>query len=115
MTPDIYLPGAVAFADDVNLFLGEFSRTPLTNRLLDVARFMTVDSKSMHDLRMALFELSRQRFQTDSSVPLLSLASFTSDGTLLDEAISMLRAKGYSWLLLEDAISVLNRRKDSFL
>jgi hypothetical protein len=111
MTPDLVLQGCLVVAEDVNtLFNG--LRSSLADRLLDVTKFMTMDNKSMHGLRMALFGLS-QTPNAPEELPLLNYAQFASDGTLLDEATSMIRAKGYG-VHLEDAISILNRRRDSF-
>lgn len=111
-TPDLNLKGCLVVAEDVKaLFSGLDS--PLAARLLVITSFMTMDSRQMHALRMALFGLA-QPFSHPNEALLLNYAQFSSDGTLLDEAISMLRAKGYA-LDLDDAISILNRRKDSFL
>lgn len=112
ITPDLNLKGCLLVAEDVKaLFNG--LRSPLAARLLGITTFMTMDSRQMHALRMALFGLARPFSHPDES-PFVSYSQFSSDGTLLDEAISMLQAKGYA-LHLEDAISILNRRKDSFL
>jgi hypothetical protein len=112
MTPDLNLKGCLVVAEDAKvLFTGLDSQ--LAARLLGVASFMTMDSRQMHSLRMALFGLA-QPFSHPDETPLLNYSQFSLDGTLLDEAMSMLRAKGYA-LHLEDAISILNRRKDSFL
>ena len=111
MTPELMLKGCLVVAEDMKvLFHGLHS--PLADRLLQVTRFMTMDSKNMHGLRMALFGLS-QTPNTLEELPLLKYEQFAFDGTLLDEAISMIRAKGYG-VHLEDAISIMNRRRDVF-
>jgi len=111
MTPELISEGCRVVAEDVN-FLFHGLHSALADRLLQVTRFMTMDNKNMHGLRMALFGLS-QTPNAPEELPLLNYAQFVSDGTLLNEATSMIRAKGYG-LHLEDAISILNRRRDSF-
>ena len=111
MTPDLVLQGCLVVAEDVKILFSSL-RSSLADRLFDVTAFMTMDNKNMRGLRMALFGLS-QSPNAPEEPPLLNFAQFASDGTLLDEATSMIRAKGYG-VHLEDAISVLNRRRDSF-
>lgn len=112
MTPDLYLQGCLVVAEDVKtLFHG--LRSSLADRLLNVTKFMTMDNKGMHGLRMALFGLSQATPNAPEESPLLSYTHFAADGTLANEATSMIRAKGYG-LHLEDAVSIMNRRSDSF-
>ncbi|CAJ1943040.1 unnamed protein product [Cylindrotheca closterium] len=103
MTPEIWQTGARVFARDVHvLFFG--APFPLCQRLLDVAILMTVDSKVAHSLFLALVGLTGARR--------LSMDDFINDERLFDEAVSMIRAKGFNRLELSDVISVLGRRRD---
>mmetsp|Transcript_40061 Transcript_40061/g.96721 ORF Transcript_40061/g.96721 Transcript_40061/m.96721 type:complete len:727 (-) Transcript_40061:188-2368(-) len=103
MTPEIWQTGTRVFARDVHiLFFG--APFPLCQRLLDVVSLMTVDNKLAHSLFLALVGLTgAQR---------LSMDDFVNDERLFDEAVSMIRAKGFSRLELPDAISILSRRRD---
>lgn len=106
MTPEISLTGAQSFYGDVVGLFGAPPLPPLAMRLIDVARFMAMDSKPFQEMKMAISGLVQP---VPSSGP-LHFESFAQDGTILDEAVSMIRAKGYSWLHLEDVVSILNRR-----
>ncbi|KAL3941858.1 MAG: hypothetical protein SGBAC_003850 [Bacillariaceae sp.] len=103
MTPEIWQTGARIFARDVRvLFLG--APFPLCQRLLDVISLIVVENKSAHGLFLALLGLTgAQR---------LSIDDFLNDERLFDEAVSMIRAKGFNSLELPDAISILTRRRN---
>uniref|UniRef100_A0A7S1Y6J6 Uncharacterized protein n=1 Tax=Grammatophora oceanica TaxID=210454 RepID=A0A7S1Y6J6_9STRA len=120
MTPDLALEGCKAFAQDLNelmMFGGssnskssssqEHTLPPFAKRLEDVVNLMSMDTKPLRDLKMALGGLGAGGLS-----PVLSYTAFSQDGTLMEEAMSMLRAKGFAWIHLEDAISVLNRRDE---
>lgn len=111
MTPVLVLEGCLVVAEDVKTLFHDV-HSQLADRLLNVSSFITMENRAMHGLRIALLGLS-QTENAPGEVPLLNYAQFVSDGTLLNEAMSMVRAKGYA-LHLEDAISILNRRRDSF-
>ena len=106
MTPEITFAGAKCFHSDVMALLGDLPHPPLAMRLFDVTKFMTIPPKSFHELSMAISCL----VQVDPFVEPLHIGAFEEDGTVLDDAVSMLRAKGFSWMYLEEALSILNRR-----
>jgi hypothetical protein len=107
MTPDIELSGAKTFHRDVRGLFGSPPLPPLAMRLLDVTTFMSMDNKPFQEMKLAISGLLHQ---TPVSGPLL-YEEFVQDGTLLDEAVLMVRAKGYTWIHLEDVVSILNRRQ----
>lgn len=113
MTPDVELEGAAVFARDVKLLTKLFGPTEKERfrGLLDATTFMALPSDRMHSLRLALSGLIQHlegfENQEDTTV---SFNYFSSDATLFNEATSMLRAKGFEHLELQDAISILNRR-----
>ena len=115
VTPDIYQTGATVFARDVHTLLGSsvsgdggssssYNELPLLQRLLDLTRLMSMTTSSLQGLAHALGGLTGGVF--------LDPEDFASDGTLQQEAMSMIQAKGFKWLELDDVISVLNRRRD---
>jgi len=112
MTPDITQGGAMVFCRDIRALFGldgkkkdEINLPPLVMRLFDVIDFMSSDCKVFGEIKMAICGL------VHGGEP-LHMHSFTQDGTLQDEASLMIRAKGYSWMYLDDVVSVLNRRKE---
>ncbi|CAB9509343.1 expressed unknown protein [Seminavis robusta] len=107
----IILPeGAVIFERDVLALFEDLSSWKEVERLLDVAKLMNMHLKPLEGLHSALMGLIGG--PEDPTRPwLLHSHQFTQDAALFDQAICMLRAKGFS-LDLEDALSVLNRRKD---
>lgn len=103
MTPEIWQTGARVFARDVQLlFFG--APFPLCRRLLDVVNIMTVDYKLARSLFFGLVGLTGSN--------MLSMDDFVNDERLFDEAVSMIRAKGFDKLELPDAVSILSRRRD---
>lgn len=117
LTPEVIPEGAAIFASDVQALFQSLStvaetktRFPVVERLLDVVRLMSLPASSLVTLQSALSGLVGG--PEDPSRPWqLHVHQFTADATLFDEAVSMLRAKGFS-CELEDAISVFNRRRD---
>mmetsp|Transcript_24873 Transcript_24873/g.37574 ORF Transcript_24873/g.37574 Transcript_24873/m.37574 type:complete len:680 (+) Transcript_24873:117-2156(+) len=112
MTPDINHAGAQVFCRDTRALFGtdmtreeESNLPPSAMRLFDVINFMSCSHKLFREIKMAICGLVHHREP-------LRMHSFTEDGTLQDEAYLMIRAKGYSWMCLEDVVSVLNRRKE---
>jgi len=111
MTPDVELDGAIIFARDVQLVSDMFSPDKSAFiRLIDAAKFMAVPTDKLVTLREAITGLVTVGPEQEP----LDFRSFSVDSTLFDSATSMLRAKGFENLYLEDAISILNRRKDTF-
>ena len=92
MTPVLVLEGCLVMAEDVKTLFHDV-RSQLADRLLNVSSFITMDNRAMHGLRIALLGLS-QTENVPGEVPLLNYAQFVSDGTLLNEATSMVRRKG---------------------
>jgi hypothetical protein len=107
MTPEIRVDGAKVFARDMEGLFGSTDKQSLAMRLLDVSRFMMMETRPMSDLKMALLGLTH----SFGEVNMLDFTVFSHDGTLMDEGTYMLRAKGFSFLHLEDAVSILNRRR----
>ena len=105
MTPDIWQKGARIFSRDVNVILAGCSDLPLVQRLLDITGLLVMEPGSMQGLFAALGGLV-------GATDFLDVHDFTADGTIHDEAVSMLKVKGFQYLELSDASSVLNRRRD---
>lgn len=105
MTPDLWQQGAKVFARDVDAIVGSFSDLPLVRRLLDVVQLMIMDSSSSQGLVVALGGLV-------GATDFLDIHDFSGDETVYDEAVMMLKAKGFAHLELKDAVSILNRRRD---
>jgi hypothetical protein len=104
MSPAIWQTGAKIFSRDVAVVMGP-SDLSLVLRLLEVTKLLSLDNKSIRSLFNALAGLV-------GAESFLDINDFTSDGTIYEEATSMIKAKGFSSLELEDAVSVLNRRRD---
>jgi hypothetical protein len=105
MTPDIFRPGSMAFARDVNSLFAESLVPPSALRLLDILELMTLESRQLAQLGNTLCGLAGQP-------PPLSDEYFTDDSRLFEEAMSMIRAKGLVWIELGDVFAILNRRRD---
>lgn len=105
MAPDLWQEGAKVFARDVDAIVGAFSDLPLIRRLLDVTHLLTLDWGSSQGLLAALGGLV-------GASDFLDIHDFSGDETVYDEAVMMLRAKGFAHLELKDAVSILNRRRD---
>jgi hypothetical protein len=114
LTPEIIPEGAKVFARDVDALFASFAtgESKITNvkRLVDVASLMSMPSKSLVATRDALLGLVGG--PEDPGRPWrLNSNQFIADTTLYEQASLMLRAKGIC-LDVEDAISILNRRRD---
>jgi hypothetical protein len=105
MTPDLFRPGAMAFARDVNSLFAESLVPPSALRLLDILELMTLESRQLAQLGNTLCGLAGQS-------PPLNEEYFTDDSRLFEEAMSMIRAKGLVWIELGDVFVILNRRRD---
>jgi hypothetical protein len=104
MTPDIWREGANVFARDVRIILAGFEY-PLVQRLLEITQLLSMDTNSLQTLLAALGGLV-------GASTFLDIHDFSSDGTLYEEAVSMIKAKGFKEIELNDVISILNRRRD---
>lgn len=104
VTPNIWTTGAMVFARDVQSILGSFKDIVIVSRLLEVTKLMTMNFGTFQGLFEALGGLV-------GSVAFLDLDEFVADATLRDEASQMLKAKNVH-CPLEDAISILNRRRE---
>lgn len=104
ITPNIWREGAKIFARDIQVVFGS-SDLPSVKRLLDISRLLSMDSKSLEGLFAALAGLV-------GAETFLDIHDFSEDGTILEEATSMVKAKGFAFIHLEDVVSILNRRRD---
>ena len=103
VTEILAVGGRVVHNDVQLLFGGETELPPAALRLLDVTHALQdVHLASIGD---ALCGLAGQP-------PPLTIELFALDERLYDQAVSMIRAKGWLWLDLQDLLSVLNRRVD---
>ena len=93
------------FARDVSSLIPH-SDLSETRRLFDLTKLMTTNYNDIQALFYALGGL------LGSSDSFLYIEAFAADATLYEEALSMVRAKGFAFLSLEDTVSVLNRRRD---
>jgi hypothetical protein len=105
-TPEIIFGGAQAFCADVTRMLGDSLLPATAMRLLDVVKCMAMDSTQLSAMGDALCGLAGH------SSPPLSEDLFLVDDRVLEEAMSMIRAKNFVWIHLGDFLSILNRRKD---
>jgi hypothetical protein len=103
VTPDIWPGGATVFEMDVRALVGSCDDLPAVRRLLEVTKLMTMNSKRLEGLFAALGGL----VDSDS---FLDVNDFTVDANLREQAVSMLKATNVH-CPLEDAISILNRRR----
>jgi hypothetical protein len=107
---EIIPEGAGTFDRDVKALFGSLSHWRDAERLLDVSKLMNTPLKPLLALHAALMGLVGGP-EDPTRVWFLYSHQFTGDANLYEQAVSMLRAKGFS-LDLEDALSVLNRRQD---
>ena len=103
VTPDIWLEGATVFSQDVNVILGAYRDIPAVDRLLEVTQFMTMDYDSFCGIFAAIGGLIGSDVHLD-------IEELNADAKLVDEAISMLKAKNVN-CSLGCAVSILNRRR----
>mmetsp|Transcript_25051 Transcript_25051/g.39368 ORF Transcript_25051/g.39368 Transcript_25051/m.39368 type:complete len:850 (+) Transcript_25051:48-2597(+) len=110
MCPEIYLEGAKQFCHDVcsfeHLFHHSTSSEGPMERALAASRLMSLDESPLTALRDALCAL----ISSDTGSEALFISDFAADSRLLQEAESMLDAKGFGSLALEEAVSIMNRR-----
>ena len=105
MSPDLQPAGCKIFAGDVESLFGLALLPTIVLRLLDIVRLMAMTSVPLSQLGDALCGLVGQ------PAP-LELDYFTVDDKLYEEAISMIQAKGLTWVELADVLNILNRRRD---
>jgi hypothetical protein len=110
MCPEIYLEGAKQFCHDVCSFNHLFQPTTSSEgpmeRAVAASRLMSLDEPPLTALRDALCAL----ISSDTGSEALFISDFAADSRLLQEAESMLNAKGFGSLALEEAVSIINRR-----
>ena len=122
--PEITRGGAVQFLADVEAvcgvldnigssFAGSLISEAVFGNVLAAARLMVADNSQIRSLRDGLSGLAVTAAPMSPGVPLghIPYAPFEVDGTLHETAVSMLDSKGFGMLDLEDAVSLLNRRK----
>ena len=81
-------------------------------RLVVLARLMCADDKQIQSLRDVLFGLAADAMpHLSPGMNYIPSQPFEDDGMLHETAKSMLESKGFGGIELEDAISILNRRK----
>jgi hypothetical protein len=105
MTPDLFRLGCLSFKRDVNILFGESLLPQQALRLIDAAKLMSLEGRILEDIGSALCALA-------GKTPPLHVATFEEDDRLFEEAISMIRAKGFIYVELSDVLSILNRRRD---
>jgi len=130
--PEIQRSGAFQLLLDVQLLHGMFdsvndvmNNTPDDNfshtnahsngifgSLVLLLRLMSADDKQIQSLRDGLFGLVADAMpHLSPGMHYIPSQPFEDDGTLHETARSMLESKGFGEIQLEDAISILNRRK----
>jgi len=103
-TPDLVREGCEVLKNDVEHLFVMKNLPPSSLRLLDAVRLASSSSSSIRGLGNALCDLSGYRAP-------LEVGHFDDDA-LLNEAMSMIQAKGWVWMELDDVLSILNRRRD---
>lgn len=110
MCPEIHLGGAKQFCHDVCTFKALFQHTTSSEgpleRAVAASRLMALDTSQLAVLRNALRALVSFNGEGEA----LFISDFVDDSRLLKEADSMLAAKGFGSLALEEAVSIINRR-----
>ena len=129
MIPEVRCGGAEQFYFDINVIVGMFfsdqnrelishsveAATDNTfSRLIHASTLMTMDFAKLSLLREAIHDLTKSNDAASQAEDCfdepLTYDTFEVDGTLHEEAKSMLNAKGLLFLEVEDSISILNRR-----
>ena len=126
MTPEIHLSGAQQFRCDAMSIVHLFSSRTDQNgtgpleRVAAASHLMSLTSTQLQQLKQILFDLSASHNKIGSMFAggiedegigvRLEVESFYSDERLVMEAESMLSAKGFHALALEEALSIINRR-----
>jgi len=111
MCPEIYIEGAKQFCHDVCAFKHLFQHTTSSEgpmeRAVAASLLMSLDESPLSTLRDALRALISSGAGSEGA---LFISDFSADSRLLQEAESMLDAKGFGSLALEEAVSIINRR-----
>jgi len=105
MTPDLLHPGCSLFARDVHTLFGDRLLPNHALRVLDITKLMSLESPALVGIGGALCGLSGRPAPLTEDI-------FEADERLFEEAISMVRAKGFVFIELPDVFAVLNRRRD---
>jgi len=135
MTPEIYISGAIQFQHDVDTFDrlfragggngagGDAEQGPL-ERAVSASRLMSLELSQIEGIRSALRDLAvrssagvgsyfgHRRGDEDENqfAKRLNVDDFYGDERLMNEAVSMLEAKDFGALSLDEALLILNRR-----
>ncbi|KAL7473758.1 hypothetical protein ACHAXS_014229 [Conticribra weissflogii] len=131
MAPEIRRGGAQQFNHDVLTFAELFDSNNFPSRFSTnvnpmeracaASRLMSAEPTQIQSLRNALSDLAtpssgikslferRHDVEEHDSIPRLNLDDFYADERLVEEAHSMLSAKGYGVLELDEVISIINR------
>ena len=116
LTPEILPEGAAVFDRDMNALFGGLKPmegdafASKLQRLMDITKLMNMPTKTLVQLQSALLGLVGG--PEDPGRPwCIQSHQFRADATLFEQAECMLRAKGLS-VELDDALSILNRRRD---
>jgi hypothetical protein len=133
MTPEIYISGAIQFQHDVNTFdrlfraggcNGGAEPGPL-ERAVSASRLMSLELSQIEGIRGALRDLAVRssagvgsyfghgrgdEVENQCTIQRLDVDDFYGDERLMNEAVSMLEAKDFGALSLDEAVSILNRR-----
>ena len=132
MTPEIYISGAMQFQHDVNTFDRLFragggnggAEPGPFERAVSASRLMSLELSQIEGIRSALRDLAirssagvgshyghgRDVEVENQCAKRLDVDDFFGDERLMNEAVSMLEAKDFGSLSLDEAVSILNRR-----
>ena len=122
MVPELSYMGCRIFSLDIsfigNLFHLDELKSPdfPFSRLLDLSRLMAMDITKFETLRDAMRDLLSSpldlisRNNNEVVIDTEVLAQLDDDGTLFNEAQSMIVAQGFNSLTLDDVVNILNRR-----
>ena len=110
MCPEVHLDGAKQFCHDVCTFKALFQHTTSSEgpleRAVAASRLMALETSQLSALRNALRALVSFNGEGEA----LFISDFAEDSRLIEESDSMLAAKGFGSLALEEAVSIINRR-----
>lgn len=126
MVPVVGLGGAQQFQCDMQVLIGTFGHHEMKERgpgaptstlgsftrLVDVTTFMALDD--FFSLREAVYSLVRDSHVEgldEFTEEELAYEALSADETLMEQAKSMIQAKGFPRLAVEDALAVMKRRQ----
>jgi len=129
MIPELNITGCTYFSHDVEHIANVFRISIVDkgsqedgalalntfNRLKDVTKLMAMEDGKFKSLcnaiRMLLAEPLLDSLENNYNVHPVIIDELEEDGTLYNEAQSMILAQGFQYLNLRDAINVMNRRR----